>query len=275
MSQPNDFPHRLFLAAACIAIVCTVTCVTISVLWINSERRLATLSTAQNSSSLPDKNVGSAQEQMDLLEKQSAELIRLRNDIRALQHDFNAMKQKAIKAASRPWGPEQATGEPDVFEAGDNGAAWASATQDDQSEWLLLEYEEPFKIAAVKVYETFNPGALTKVSVFDENGTEIVAWSGVDPTSPHSEKGISLILLDSHYTSSKIKLYLDSPKVPGWNEIDAVGLVDSNGKTHWAISAEASSTYATRTGGFGVWGGVDLEQRVPRQPRPQEVVPEF
>jgi hypothetical protein len=41
-----------------------------------------------------------------------------------------------------------------------------------------------------------------------------------------------------------IKLYLDSVKVAGWNEIDAVGLVDEEGKTHWATSATASSTYA-------------------------------
>ena len=29
-----------------------------------------------------------------------------------------------------------------------------------------------------------------------------------------------------------------------WNEIDAVGIIEPNGKKHWAISAEASSTYA-------------------------------
>ena len=43
---------------------------------------------------------------------------------------------------------------------------------------------------------------------------------------------------------SRIRIYLDSPKVPGWNEIDAVGLVDEKGTTHWAASARASSTYA-------------------------------
>ena len=37
---------------------------------------------------------------------------------------------------------------------------------------------------------------------------------------------------------------LKSTKVPGWNEIDAVGLLDRNEKCQWAESAEASSSFA-------------------------------
>ena len=44
---------------------------------------------------------------------------------------------------------------------------------------------------------------------------------------------------------SRIRLHLDSVKVPGWNEIDAVALVEPNGKQHWAADASASSTYAS------------------------------
>src|SRR5262249_20892308 len=47
--------------------------------------------------------------------------------------------------------------------------------------------------------------------------------------------------------TNRIKVYIESTKVPGWNEIDAVGLVDAKGKTFWAICAEASSTYAEQT----------------------------
>jgi hypothetical protein len=40
----------------------------------------------------------------------------------------------------RAWGPEQATGEPDTFHAGDIVTAWASLTPDSSPEWLPLEY---------------------------------------------------------------------------------------------------------------------------------------
>jgi len=51
------------------------------------------------------------------------------------------------------------------------------------------------------------------------------------------------------FKTNRVKVYLDSPGVKGWNEIDAVGLVDIYDKTQWAIAAAASSTYAEKQRG--------------------------
>jgi len=146
----------------------------------------------------------------------------------------------------RAWGPEQATGEPDTFQAGDIRTAWASLTPDDQKEWLLLEYAEAVVPAVVKIYETHNPGAVHKVTVFAPDGSEIPVWSGDDPTPPDKPMGVSEIPIKTNVKTNRVKVYIDSPSVPGWNEIDAVGLVDGTGKTHWAVTVTASSTYAQR-----------------------------
>lgn len=152
-------------------------------------------------------------------------------------------------AAPRPWGPEQATGAPDTWpNSGDLTTAWASATPDGQREWLELTYDAPIRPAAVLIYETFNPGAVDRVTGYDANGKEVELWSGVDPTPVGKDKGISVIPLHPDFDVSRIRVYLDSPKVAGWNEIDAVGLLDAAGTTHWATGATASSTYADRTG---------------------------
>jgi hypothetical protein len=144
----------------------------------------------------------------------------------------------------RPWGPEQAIGEPDTHAAGDIQTAWASQTPDDQDEWLLLEYAEPVVPTAVLVHETFNPGAVIRVTVFRLDGSEVEVWKGADPTPPGSGSGVSEIPVRTDFKVNRVKLYLDSKSVPGWNEIDAVGLLDEAKKTHWAVAAEASSTYA-------------------------------
>jgi hypothetical protein len=96
----------------------------------------------------------------------------------------------------------------------------------------------------VLVYETFNPGALSKVTVFREDGTEVEAWSGADPTPPGSVKGISEVPVDFNFKTKRVKIYLSSTKVAGWNEIDAVGIKDADGKILWAARAWASSSYA-------------------------------
>jgi hypothetical protein len=144
----------------------------------------------------------------------------------------------------RGWGPEQAIGPPDTPAAGDFTSAWASLTPDGQDEWLLLEYAEPVVPSAILVHETYNPGALVRVTVFKLDGEEVDVWTGKDPTAQGSGKGVSEIVVDVPFKTNRIKLYLDSKAVAGWNEIDAVGVRDAGGKTHWATGADASSTFA-------------------------------
>lgn len=145
----------------------------------------------------------------------------------------------------RAWGPEQATGKPDTWpSSGDIQSAWASKTPDGQAEWLELGYGQPIRPTAVIVYETFNPGAVNRITAVDKDGKEAELWTGTDPTPVGKDKGISVIPIHPESEIQRIKIYFDSPKVPGWNEIDAVGLLDENSETHWATDAAASSTYA-------------------------------
>jgi len=152
-----------------------------------------------------------------------------------------------LKATAKPrrnWGPEQAAGPPDTWPlAGDRVTAWASLTEDAQDEWLLLEYAEPVIPHAVVVYATYNPGALGRVTVFRLDGEEVEVWKGQDPTPIGSEKGISVIPIKVNFKTNRVKLYLNSRTVGGWNEIDAVGL-RCRGRTLWASAVDASSTYA-------------------------------
>jgi hypothetical protein len=152
---------------------------------------------------------------------------------------------RATPKVKRPWGPEQVTGAPDTWpNAGDVNTAWASLTPDGQDEWLLLEYAAPVLPNAVLVYETFNPGAVDRVTVFKLDGAEVEVWKGQDPTPVEKIKGISIIPFKVNFKTNRVKIYLNSKAVPGWNEIDAVGLREARGKIHWAAAVDASSTYA-------------------------------
>ena len=42
-----------------------------------------------------------------------------------------------------------------------------------------------------------------------------------------------------------VRVILDTSKVRGWNEIDAVGIRGADNKIAWATKVEASSTYAS------------------------------
>jgi hypothetical protein len=145
----------------------------------------------------------------------------------------------------RSWGPEQIEGEPDTQGFGDITTAWASGSQDDQVEWLELGYGEAVVPEEIHVYETYNPGALSAIVGITEDGRNVQLWRGRDPTQPGSGGGISKIRVRERAAVNRLRLTIQSDHVPGWNEIDAVGIVDADGRTHWAVAAAASSTYAS------------------------------
>jgi hypothetical protein len=124
--------------------------------------------------------------------------------------------------------------------------AWASASADGRPEWLLLDYATAVVPRMVRIHESYCPGAVNRVSVFTEDGQEVEAWHGKDPTPRDQSSGVSEIPVRVDFRTKRVKIYVDSPSVPGWNEIDAVALVDDAGNASWAVGAQASSFYGDR-----------------------------
>jgi len=82
----------------------------------------------------------------------------------------------------RSWGPEQVVGPADTSQGGDIPTAWAPrSSQGSGEEWLHLGYEQAVEVAEVRVRETYNPGAVSKVAAVLPNGQEIVLWEGTEP----------------------------------------------------------------------------------------------
>jgi hypothetical protein len=160
--------------------------------------------------------------------------------------DHNELTRELSKyAAYQPnsnWSFNEVTGKPNTSLAGDIPTAWASATQDGQKEWLDLVYANSVWPTAVKIHETYNPGAVNKITAFRADGTEVVIWEGKDPTPTTSKRGVSVIPVKTDFPCKKIRVHIDSPAVPGWNEIDAVGL-QTRWWTYWAESATGSSSF--------------------------------
>jgi hypothetical protein len=154
-----------------------------------------------------------------------------------------------LRKITRPagnWTAAQATGPPNTTGPGDIPTAWTSAQSDNQEEWLLLDYEKSVVPTAIVVHETYNPGAVFKVTHVPRWGAEQILWEGADPTPVGSGAGVSRLPVAKRVRTSRIKVYINSPGVPSWNEIDAVGLEYGDPKKPqmiWASEAEASSYY--------------------------------
>jgi hypothetical protein len=145
----------------------------------------------------------------------------------------------------RGWGPEQLTGPPDTDKAGDIQTAWASREPDAGSEWLWVDFERPTPLAEVRIRETFNPGAISKVTAV-VNGQEVLLWEG---TAAGGQAPRDFVVpVRENISAGSVVVHLDTSRVEGWNEIDAVELVGRDGSRQWASAVNASSTYADRSG---------------------------
>lgn len=119
----------------------------------------------------------------------------------------------------------QATGAPDTPVPGDFPTAWAPENPDDGLQTLELRYAHPVFPTAIRIYETYNPGAVVAVEAYNGEADEwVTLWSGQDP-SQEAPAAFSPPITPTDFATDRLRLTLDTDVVPGWNEIDAVQLI--------------------------------------------------
>ncbi len=161
-----------------------------------------------------------------------------------------------IGLASLPFSAHQAIGPPD--EVGNNyssHSSWFPSRNDSNAEWLILDYEQEWDVAEVSIHEAYSMGHVSQVSILPSQGDELVIWSGKDPTPQPTEgsarRGVFRVtptLNAGVMKTKRVKLYFVDAQKLGCFAIDAVGICDLSGFTHWAVGATASSSYGQANG---------------------------
>jgi hypothetical protein len=93
-----------------------------------------------------------------------------------------------------------------------------------------------------------------KITAIAESGAEVPVWAGVDP-SKGQEIAATPFSVPGGINAKRVRVYLDTSKVAGWEEIDAMQITGRDGSAQWAKSVNASSTYAS--GGGAGFGAID------------------
>ncbi len=135
-----------------------------------------------------------------------------------------AVEAEASSSFGYPdWSERRAVGAPDVEACVDDSRAWASG-RGNGVEWLTLTYARPVHATEVRIYQTFGRGAVSRISLIDEEGNRNVVWEGVDDAVP-CPGVLSVIFPPTPYRVVKVRVDLDESRTGFWNEIDAVALV--------------------------------------------------
>ena len=135
----------------------------------------------------------------------------------------------------------QALFSPNVYPYyGDSPFAWSSETADDQREFLELGYSMPVRADSIHIYETFNGGAVDTVYVRNPStgDWDVVYEAEVDTITESRILRIGFPRLE--VGTSAIRIAINSPAVPDWNEIDAVALIDSQAEHVASLGSHTS-----------------------------------
>ncbi|MEM7041055.1 MAG: hypothetical protein AAF570_29090, partial [Bacteroidota bacterium] len=95
-------------------------------------------------------------------------------------------------------------------------------------EWIHVEFKRAIRIRQVAIAESFNPGAISRIYLYDSNGKEYQVYKN-EATKPLSRRGRMLrVFFDyTHYRVKGVKVVMNTIGMPGWNHIDAIGVSDS------------------------------------------------
>lgn len=122
------------------------------------------------------------------------------------------------------WSAQQVVGIPNVFGCGDDSFAWASADQNGVDS-ITLRYSEEVIPRRIDIYETYNPGAIERVTVIDETGSENDVYTNNPATTTECPRLLRIPVDGIEAPIDTVVIYLDQTNHPSWNEIDAVQLV--------------------------------------------------
>ncbi len=153
-----------------------------------------------------------------------------------------------LDRAAVQYAASQATGPPDAIDRGTYGNAWFPG-DDLGQHWLELSYDPPVNPERIELWGTNDQPGLSMIRATAADGSQItIDWSGKVERVLADGLSLTASSVQVNQALALLRLEIDCAKITGTNVIDAVGLVDSAGVTHWAHRAKGdSSLMAMRT----------------------------
>ena len=123
---------------------------------------------------------------------------------------------------------EQALGKPNVLPAGgQNPNAW-TPDKPKRSEFIKLGYANPMQIRQIAVAESYNPGSLFRVYLYDEAGKEYLVHSFNPQPVPLQGRMLNIVVDKTPYKVTAVKLMFEGEVLSDYFSIDAVAISDSD-----------------------------------------------
>src|SRR5690349_8254364 len=121
----------------------------------------------------------------------------------------------------------QILGKPNVLPAaGQSPNAWTPDVPK-RKEFIKVGYDNPVQIQQVAIAESYNPGALYRLLLYDEAGNEHIVRTFNPVAVPLQGRMLNIMMEKTPYKVAAVKLEFDGAALPEYFSIDAVAITDA------------------------------------------------
>ncbi|KYG78592.1 hypothetical protein MB14_17835 [Roseivirga ehrenbergii] len=122
---------------------------------------------------------------------------------------------------------KQVLGKPNVLPAGgDNPSAW-SPFNPNTVEFIKVQFDLEMPIEQIAIGETFNPGAIREVFLYDDDNKEYSVFKQNPGPVSESHRMFRIFLDKTPYNVKAVKIVIDGRSVDGFTAIDCIGVSNS------------------------------------------------
>ncbi|RVU26673.1 flagellar motor protein MotB [Sandaracinomonas limnophila] len=139
----------------------------------------------------------------------------------------------------------QILGKPSKYpKFGPSGAAWQTLTADSpDNEYIIVEFDSLMSIRQVAIFENFGAGSITQVDGLDLN-KKIYPIKTFNPGYQRANGQVTNIVLPqlTSFQVKYIRITLNSQRIKGYSQIDAVGITNSTKPIEESIQLPINSS---------------------------------
>ncbi|MFN0275444.1 MAG: OmpA family protein [Chitinophagales bacterium] len=140
---------------------------------------------------------------------------------------FSYSSQKDSKAYSA----KQVLGPPSKLPSyGDCGCAWTpSMPNNNEEEFVRVGFTQRIKVRQIIISENYNAGTIKAIYLYDQYNIPHLVYERTK-LQPEYGRVFTITIPETEFASNDLKLVLDTESVPGFNQIDAIGISSSEEK---------------------------------------------
>lgn len=160
----------------------------------------------------------------------SAQPVQWASKVISFSSQFGTLKYSAAQALGAPNCLPQGGDLPGAWAMGGvklEGDSGNTMHESPDPQYIKLGYARPMKIRQVSIAENNAPGAVQIVTLYDEQDAPHIVYT-VEPAAVSvGSRMLDIFFPITTFNVAAVRVDMQPGKVPGWNEIDAVGISES------------------------------------------------